>query len=86
MLTETNQLAPSLCIIFCIILITGCTWCADKRIVVKPEPEPRDYRNRWMALAYFCEKHFDTTGWTTEEIAAELSLAQYYIDTNKPTD
>lgn len=71
-----------------IILISGCSLFADKRrVVVKVNPEPVDNiqqwidnRNKWMTLAFFAEKHFDTTGWTRKEIATELSLAEYLLN------
>lgn len=40
-------------------------------------------RNKWMALAYFTEKYYNTTGWTTEEIAAELTYAEYLIESQE---
>ena len=60
-------------IILCGIL-SGCSWFADKRVVVKPEPV--DNRDRWKALAPFIKKHFKTD-MTVEEIAAELAYQEY---------
>ena len=73
-------------LIVCLIFIGGCVWFSDKRIVTKPEPERMSEmqrwlanRNKWMLLASHVELYFDTTGWTTEEIAAELYLADYML-------
>lgn len=70
----------------CLIFIGGCTWFADKRVVIKPRPKQMSeiqqwhaIRNKWMLLASYVELYFDTTGWTTEEIAAELYLADYML-------
>jgi len=82
-------------ITICLIFIGGCTWFADKRVVIKPEPERMSEvqrwlanKSKWMLLASHVELYFDTTGWTTEEIAAELYLADYMLfspSTNKVT-
>lgn len=33
-----------------------------------------------MALAYFVEKHYDTTGWTRKDIATELFIQESLIE------
>jgi len=74
-------------LIICLVFIlSGCSLFADKRVIIKPEPKPIsdiqrwiDTRNKWMSLARLCEKYFDTTGWTTEEIATELYLQNYLL-------
>ena len=79
-------LLPKYLFLIILIFCSSCTLFSDSRIIVKPIPVVDNYRiwldnyNRWMILAYQCEKHFDTTGWTTEEIAAELSLQEYYLE------
>ena len=74
-----------------ILFISGCSLFSDNRIVVKPPPVDNiqrwiDNRNRWMILAYHVEKHFDTAGWTIEEIATELSLQEYYLEKKNRSD
>jgi len=60
-----------------IIIISGCSWCADKRVVVKPEPV--NNRDRWKVLAPFIKQHF-ITDMTVEEIAAELAYQEYLLN------
>ena len=38
---------------------------------------------RWIVLAPFVQKHFDTGNKTLKEIAADLSLAEYYQQKKK---
>jgi len=70
----------------CLILICECSTFEDKRMIIKPKPEivsPEVKRHlaylKWMVLATQVEKRYDTTGWTTEEIATELSFQAYLI-------
>ena len=65
-----------------ILLISGCSWFADKRIVVKPPPV--DSRDRWKALAPFVKNHFKTD-MTINEIAAELAYAEYLLNKENPS-
>ena len=69
-----------LLIMLCVIL-TGCSWCADKRVVVKPEPV--DIRDRWKALAPFVKNYFETD-MSVAEIArwleAEYARQEYLIE------
>jgi len=69
--------------LFSIIFISGCSWFADNRIVIKPESlEPIDNKQRWLLLAPYIKKHFKTD-MTVAEIAAELSYQEYLL--NKET-
>ena len=72
-------------ILICLISISGCSWFADKRVVVPPEPlKPVSNKQRWLMLAPFIKKRFQTD-MTVEEIAAEL-LYQEYLLFSKPTN
>jgi len=71
-------------IIIVVFLLLLCECAREVKTASKFELSPVDNRNRWMSLAYFVEKYYDTTGWTTEEIATELSLAEYLM--NKERD
>ena len=62
-------------LIITLLLLSGCSWFEDKRIVVKPEPV--DNKDRWMVLAPYIKEHFDTGDMTIEEIAFELAYAEY---------
>lgn len=64
-------------LIILLLLLSGCAWFEDKRIVVKPEPV--DNRDRWLVLAPYIKEHFDTGDMTVEEIAAELAWAEYKL-------
>lgn len=61
-----------------LMLLEGCSWFEDKRIVI--EPEPIDIKERWRALAYFVKQHFETDK-TVEEIAFMLYYAAYKLET-----
>ena len=63
-----------------IILAVLACGCAERiRIPPKAKLSPVNNQARWVVLAYLVENHFDTTGWTIEEIAAELSLQAYLM-------
>ena len=64
------------------LLLSGCA--RDVQTPSQIELTVMNNRNKWMALAYQVEKRYDTTGWTTEEIAAELYFADYKL--NKERD
>ncbi len=62
-------------LIILLLLLSGCF--QDKRVDTKTEPV--DNRDRWLVLAPLIKKHFDTGDKTIEEIAFELSLAEYKL-------
>jgi len=65
------------------ILIMGILF---QRQVAQTKPKPKlppiSNKQRWLALAPFIKKRFKTN-MTTKEIAAELSLQEYYQDKKK---
>ena len=58
-----------------LLLLSGCF--QDKRVVI--EPKPVDNRDRWIVLAPYIKKHFDTGDKTIKEIAFELAYAEYKL-------
>ncbi len=62
-------------LIILLLLLSGCF--QDKRVVIKPEPV--DNKDRWIVLAPYIKKHFDTGDMTIEEIAFELAYAEYKL-------
>ena len=66
-----------------LVLISGCSSFGPisrmKHNIYRhtTEPKPIDNREKWKALAPFVKNHFDTGNKTLEEIAADLSLAEY---------
>jgi len=79
--------------IICIICLTlivnlgGCSSVDNNRVIAKPKLNQKLERFRswakWMFLASFVKKHFDTGDKTLEEIAADLSLAEYNLELKK---
>jgi len=70
----------------CLIFIGGCTWFADKRVVIPPEQlRPVSNNERWKALAPFIKKRFQTD-MTVEEIAAELAYQEYLLFLKTPNE
>jgi len=64
------------------ILIMGFLIAGHTEQAVKPRPKPVDNKQKWLALAPIIKKHYKTD-MTTKEIAAELSLQEYYQQKEK---
>ena len=54
-----------------------------KKTGVTTRPKPIDNKERWIGLAPFVKRHFDTGNKTLKEIAADLSLAEYFQQKKK---
>lgn len=53
-------------------------------LIIGTEQSKEQANNRrWIVLAPFVKKHFDTGNKTLKEIAADLSLAEYYQQEKK---
>ena len=66
------------------MLLCGCAW-KDNRVVVTPTQQIIDtssYEFR-RSLAIMVKSHFDTGDKTTEEIMADLALAEYDLETER---
>ena len=61
-------------LVLVLIVLTGCS----QPELEKTKPLSVDNRELWIALAPFVQKHFDKGNKTLKEIAADLSLAEYY--------
>lgn len=59
-------------LIILLLLLSGCS--GNKRVVTK---RPIDNRIKWMMLAPLIKKHFNLVDTSVEEIAADLTLAEY---------
>jgi len=77
---EIKIIKYTLCLLL-ILFLSGCSWFADNRVVVKPEPV--DIRNRWKILARFIKQRYPTE-MTLEEIAAELAYQEYLLNESDP--
>ena len=62
-------------LIILLLLLSGCF--QDNRVVIKPEPV--DNMDRWLMLAPYVKKHFDTGDKTLDEIAIMLAWAEYEL-------
>ena len=67
-----------------LILIICILFCSCHSESITKEPSAIDIwvaeRNRWEVIAIFVRNHFDTGD---KSIAADLSLASYYMETEK---
>ena len=67
-----------LCLICCLILIGGCSWFADKRVVVKPKIDITSSEVREI-LSIIIKQRYKTE-MILKEIEAELAYQEYLAD------
>jgi len=66
------------------MLLCGCAWSEDNRVVVTPTQQIETFSYEFLkTLSIMTKARFDTGNKTTEEIMADLSLAEYNLETER---